>query len=84
MSQGLAATEFFFHGTILGFAAPAAGVVFQPARPAAPSKAPASSAVPSKAAAVPAAKALARPKTEEDRIELELLGGSSPYIIMLW
>lgn len=47
------------------------GVVFQPARPAAPSKAPASSAVPSKAAAVPAAKALARPKTEEDRIELE-------------
>ena len=63
----------------MGFAAPAAGVVFQPARPAAPSKAPASSATPSKAAAaVPAAKALARPKTEEDRIELELLGGSSP------
>eukprot|EP00435_Cladocopium_sp_Y103_P056611 s445_g19.t1 len=41
------------------------GVVFQP-RPAAPSKAPASSAA---SKAVP--KALARPKTEEDRIELE-------------
>ena len=76
MNQGLAAPEVrFFHVAILGFAALAAGVVYQPARPAAPSKAPAPLA-PSRAA-VPAAKALARPKTEEDRIELELLGRSS-------